>query len=147
MKRNILWIALVLINNATYIETLAQSSTAAHKELKSVNTVALKFGKKNGKPVDFKLGLSISDSSDVKIGVDPAYQITELRVLLVRGKWPVSASTYNSESNEILVEWKDFLNAQPGDRLCIDFVEVQERKGTQLIPVNLDVPVFNIPLN
>lgn len=137
-------IVLMMLTVVSSMESFAQTSAPS---LKSINPVSLKFVKSNGKPVDFKIGLAIAEASDIRVVVNEAYELSEVKVFLARGKWPVTSNTYQSQSNEVLIEWKDFTNAQPGDRLCIDISIIKERQGAERIPVQLDVPVFNIPLN
>ena len=112
----------------------------------SVNACRLRFRTATGRPVDFKMGINVASPTDIHIAVDSPYIFEKLDVMLVRGKRPVSFFTY-ANKREVVLEKAIFINAQPGDRLCIDLAAVVKEVNGAKSPVILDVPVFNIPLN
>jgi hypothetical protein len=113
----------------------------------SVNPFHVRFIKEDGKPVDFKIGIISESLPNITIRVNNPYQLSIVEVILVRGRRPVVMQRFNGEQ-EIIIDKNAFLsNVQPGDRLMIEFksVTVTDNKG-KIIPIVLDIPVFNIPL-
>ena|GEM_PF-3470683 len=107
----------------------------------------MRFIKEDGKPVDFKIGINSESLTNITIKVNNPYQLKIVEVMLVRCKRPVMLQRLNG--GEEVVITKDFFSSsvQPGDRLMIEFksVTVTDSKGV-LVPVVLDMPIFNIPL-
>ncbi len=122
----------------THVQSLADTI--------SVNVFKLRFKKENGRFVDFRMGESLAFLSPITISVNEPYTLTQVSVILVRGKRPVTAKTYSGKQ-EVIIEKEFFANAQAGDRLNIDLASVTIQKNGETIPLVLDVPVFNIPLN
>lgn len=113
----------------------------------SVNVFKLRFTKENGRLVDFRLGESVSSFSNITISVNEPYILAKVDVMLVRGKRPVTLQSYSGKQ-QVTIDKEFFLiQIQPGDRLNIEFKSVTLKKKDEEIPVVLDVPVFNIPLN
>lgn len=111
----------------------------------SVNAFKLKFKKENGLPIDFKMGMSIASPSNIIININAPYFLGKVDVTLVRGNRPVVSNSY-SGIHEVVINKEDFIGyAQAGDRLCVELVSVLKTK--EALPIVLDVPVFNIPLN
>ncbi len=111
----------------------------------TVNVCKLRFKTSAGRPVDFKMGLNSASPIDILVSIGEPYIFKRIDVILVRGKRPVSLMSY-ADQKEVVIDKSIFTNAQPGDRLCIDLGQVEKDIDGVRTPVELDVPVFNIPL-
>lgn len=139
----ILFCSVLALSSGTWTE---KNVTKKLSDTVSVNTCKLRFRTETGRPVDFKMGMNAASPVNIHVSVDIPYIVEKLDVMLVRGKRPVSFFTY-ANKQEVVIEKTIFTNAQPGDRFCIDVVEVVKEVNGIKTPVELDVPVFNIPLN
>lgn len=83
-----------------------RTHTALPPDTISVNDFKLRFTKKDGSPVNFKVAEAISSLSNITITVNKPYELKKVNVMLVRGLRPVCQQAY-SGTQQVVID-KDF---------------------------------------